>query len=86
MAVIGADHEAVFAGIFQYVRQIVIGLAGNEQLTAIAQHIGIGRFAEKFRQAQVNVVDYVRNPLRGDFYGADAEMRECSGMPRMIIA
>ena len=36
VAVIRADHQAVFTGILQYVRQIIIGLAGNEQLTAVA--------------------------------------------------
>ena len=76
MAVVRANHQTVLSRVLEHVGKVVVGLASDEQLVAAGEHVGPGLFALKLGESQVEIVDQIRDPLRGDLDGSDAKLGE----------
>lgn len=85
MTVIRTDHETIFTGVFQHIRQIVVSLTGDEQLMAAAQHVRTRLLSCQLGKTQIEIVHQIRHPLRCDFDSADAELGKFFRMPLRII-
>src|SRR5262245_3082911 len=71
MTVIGADHDIVLAGIFENVRQIVVGLASDVNMVVADDVLFDPPMISLHPSGQFDA--HVGNPLRTDFDKTEAQ-------------
>src|SRR5262245_27435477 len=71
MTVIGADHDVVLAGIFENVRQIVVGLASDIYMVVADDVLSDLPMISLHTSGQFDA--HVGNPLRSDFDKTEAQ-------------